>query len=89
MTQIEWELARFIAAEVLTDREVEVIPCDALLLQDGIIDSLGLQKLLVFLENEFAVQIGEDDLVPDNFESIHAIAKLVDKLKVDRVASGY
>lgn len=89
MTLVERELAGFIAREILAGRVTGIIPCDALLLQDGIIDSLGLQKLLVFLEEEFAIRIGEDDLVPENFESIAAIAKLVDKLRMKNIASGY
>jgi acyl carrier protein len=88
MNPVEREIARFIATEVLTDRSIEMIPCDALLLQEGIIDSLGLQKLLVFLEQEHSVTIGEDDLVPENFESISAIAGLIDKLRESKVVAG-
>lgn len=43
------------------------------LLEEGIIDSLGVLELVDFLQNELGVQVDDEELVPDNFESIDAI----------------
>jgi acyl carrier protein len=46
--------------------------------EQGIIDSFGIMTLLGFLEESFGIQIGGDELLPENFESIAAISALVD-----------
>ncbi|KAA3618739.1 MAG: acyl carrier protein [Calditrichaeota bacterium] len=43
------------------------------LLMAGIIDSLKMMDLITFLEKEFDVSIGDDELMPENFDSIEAI----------------
>ena len=54
---------------------------DAQLLEDGIIDSLGMIGLVDFIEEEFRVYITDEDLTPENFSSIATIAQfLVEKV---------
>jgi acyl carrier protein len=43
------------------------------LIEEGIIDSLGITRLVDFLEKTFAIQIPDEDIVPENFESITAL----------------
>jgi acyl carrier protein len=45
----------------------------------GIIDSLGMMKLLLFLEEKFVIQVTDEDLTPENFESIRTLSLLVEK----------
>ena len=47
----------------------------------GIIDSLGIMKLVQFLEAEFGVVIDDDELLPENFETLDAIQKLTESKK--------
>ena len=47
------------------------------LLDRGIIDSTGAMELVSFLESEFAVEISDRDLVPENLDSIAAITSFV------------
>lgn len=49
------------------------------LIESGIIDSMGVMTLLVFLEDRFSIQIPGDELLPENFESISTITTLVDR----------
>ena len=44
------------------------------LLEEGIIDSLGVLELVTFLEEEMGVTASDEDLVPENFASVEAIA---------------
>ncbi len=46
---------------------------DSPLLESGIIDSLGVLEVVDFLETEFAVQIEDDDLTPENFQTVDMI----------------
>ena len=43
------------------------------LIEGGIIDSLGLIDLVGYIENTYGIIVGEDDLVPENFDSLAAI----------------
>jgi acyl carrier protein len=63
--------------------EKEVPGSETSLLQSGLIDSLGMMELVAFLEQTFEVHIEDEDLVPENFETISAIARLVES-KRDR-----
>jgi len=49
------------------------------LIETGIIDSLGIMSLLVFVEEQFSLKISSEDLLPENFSSINSIAVLVDR----------
>ena len=52
---------------------------DDQLVEAGIIDSLGVMTLLSFLDEKFSIQVSGDDLVPENFASISAIAALIER----------
>lgn len=49
------------------------------LLESGIIDSLGILEIVNFLVEDLEVEIDEDDLVPDNFNTIIDMVKLIEK----------
>lgn len=48
------------------------------LLESGVIDSLGILDLATFIEREFSVQLGDDELVPENFDSLDALCKFLE-----------
>jgi acyl carrier protein len=43
----------------------------------GFVNSLLAMQLVAFVEKEFAIQVGDEDLDLDNFRSIQAISNLV------------
>jgi acyl carrier protein len=51
------------------------------LLKLNIIDSLAILTLVHFAHDEFAVSIPFDQIVPENFESIGSIARLIERIK--------
>ena len=46
---------------------------DTPLFESGILDSLSLLKLVLFLERQFGVVVPAEELVPDNFKTIETI----------------
>ena len=48
------------------------------LLEKHVIDSLGMVRLIGLLEEEFAIEIDDEDVVPDNWRTIERIAAFVD-----------
>lgn len=69
----------YISCELLQGTGETIIGDDDQLIDSGIIDSLGIMTMLCFLETEFSLQIAGEDLVPENFASVSAIAALVDR----------
>jgi len=49
------------------------------LLVGGVLDSLGVLHVVAYLEKEFNISVTDDDLVPDNFETIDRIVSFVQR----------
>jgi acyl carrier protein len=47
---------------------------------DDVLDSLDIIKLVVALEEEFLISIETEDIVPENFENVENISKLIKRL---------
>ena len=66
-------------------QESILLGCDAgltdsgSLIEAGIIDSTGAIELVAFLESEFAIVIADEELTPDNLDSIDRICGLVER----------
>lgn len=71
-------IRQFIASEICGGHCDPIADTD-LLIDQGIIDSMGIIVLLGFLEEKFAVTIEGDELLPENFATLAAISTLVDK----------
>ena len=50
---------------------------EASLLDGGIVDSTGVLEIIAFLERRFGVQVADDEMVPDDLDSIAHIAAYV------------
>jgi acyl carrier protein len=47
------------------------------LLGNGVLDSLGILEVVTFVEREFGITIVDDELLPENFQSISRLATFV------------
>lgn len=50
-----------------------------LLLETGVLDSLGILDVVQFIETEFGLHIDDDELLPENFQSIQKLTEFVQK----------
>jgi acyl carrier protein len=73
----------FLRAEMLTARNLEALGLDDSLFQLGAIDSIAVARLVAFCEERFSITIPDRELVPENFESVRAIAQMVGRLRKD------
>jgi acyl carrier protein len=70
-------IERFVVDELLLgDRRSKIDP-DKSLITSGIIDSLGLLRLISYLEDQFGLSIKDIEMVPENFETINKIQSFV------------
>lgn len=72
----------FIQNDILHNALEKPLEDNDQLVESGIIDSLGVMLLLGFIDEKFSIQISGDDLLPENFASISAIAALIERQSV-------
>lgn len=77
--QVESSIKEFIEKHFLRGEDEKSISTEDSLLDSGLIDSTGIFELVAFLEKEFNIEISDEDLVPENFESITLITGMVEK----------
>jgi acyl carrier protein len=70
-------LRRFIVDELLS-REAEISPDDPML-ADGILDSVGVMRLVVFIDEEFDYQVPPQHLTIDRFKTTRALAAYLER----------
>jgi acyl carrier protein len=63
---MEEQIRRFLSASFFVDS----IAPEASFLDTGVIDSTGVLELVTFLEDEFSIDIEDDELRPENLDSI-------------------
>jgi acyl carrier protein len=75
---LDLKIRGFILEKFPLARKQQIKGSDALL-ESGILDSLGILDLVTFLEQEFSITIADDELVPDNFQTIDGIVAFVER----------
>jgi acyl carrier protein len=68
----------FILSELRFSGTADDLTDDFQLLENEVLDSMGLYELITFLENTFGITIDDDEILPDNFSTIGCIALLVE-----------
>ena len=83
---ISLTVRRFIGENFLFRDDGDAITHDASLLDAGIIDSTGVLELVSFLETTFGIEVQDDEMLPENLDSIRAITSYVSrKLEPNKV----
>ena len=74
-------ITRFLVDEFLPDVPTESLTPDYDLLSGGVIDSLGLLKIIAWLEDQFEVVVDDIEIAPEHFRTIAAINAFVENAK--------
>jgi acyl carrier protein len=77
MSDASERLAAFLSENGNAEAGASIGPDDDLL-ASGVLDSVGITQLVSFVEEEFGVEVGDDDLVAENFGSIGKILEFVE-----------
>jgi acyl carrier protein len=75
----EERIKHFILEELQHGNSKLQIDSEEELISSGVIDSLALLRLIVFIEERFGVTVEDGDVVPDNFETVNSIKAFVEK----------
>lgn len=88
MQNIERELRDFINESFLFGQGTEDIGGDDSFMERGIIDSTGVLELVNFIEQRFGVKLADEELVPDNLDSLNRIMSFVERKLVCAAVAG-
>jgi acyl carrier protein len=73
----------FINDNFLFREGIEAIADDASFLDAGIIDSTGVLELVSYLEDTWGITVGDDEMVPENFDSIRGLVAYLQRKRDD------
>jgi acyl carrier protein len=77
ITQIETKVIEYVVKNTHVDTK-KITP-QTMLFKEGIFDSMAFVLLLDYIEQDFGIRPGDEDLVEENFESINAITKYIQR----------
>jgi len=78
---VESTIEKFILDELLMDDGAQHVDPNQSLLSSGILDSLGILRLISFLEDQFSLTVEDSEVVPENFDTIGAMKMLIERKK--------
>ncbi len=76
-------LTTHISEEIAIGKSRAIMPDDDLL-STGIIDSLAVLQLVMYVEEQFSIVVPDEAVIYENFHSISALAEYIDRRKLDR-----
>ena len=71
------EVEQFLVGEIAPG--LGPVEPDSDLLADAVLDSLGIVRMITFLEERYAIKVDDDDLAPENFRTVESIVAFVDQ----------
>lgn len=77
-SQIAQNVKDFVTTNFIFEEAVQ-LEADQSLLETGIVDSTGILELVNYLEETYSISIDDEELVPDNLDSVNKIAAYVGK----------
>jgi acyl carrier protein len=74
---IEPMVRKFIAESFMYREGISTLKDDDSLLDRGLIDSTGVLELVFFIEKTFSIKINDEEVMPENLDSVKRISELV------------
>ena len=81
LSPTETAIRQFLVENVFYDHDLGSLGPDDSLLAKGLLDSMAILKTVTFCEEQFGITIPDQEVLPDHFESVRAIAKLVERVR--------
>ncbi len=75
--ELETQLRNFILENYLFTDDQSALNNSDSFLDKGIIDSTGILELIFFIEEKFNVKVEDEEMVPENLDSVDNVVKYV------------
>ena len=77
MRNVEETIRTYIAENMLFSDNGYPHSDSASFLEEGIVDSMGILELMMFVEENFHITVEDEEVVPDNFDSVSKMAAYI------------
>ncbi len=77
--QLKSEIRNFIIENYLYGQDGNDFADDTSFLEKGIIDSTGVLELVSFVQEKYGISVADEELIPDNFDSIQNLSDFIIK----------
>lgn len=74
---VETMIRSYIAENILFSKNGYPYPDDTSFLEGGIVDSTNVLELVMFVEENFGISVQDQDILPENFDSVSKLAAFV------------
>jgi acyl carrier protein len=72
------QIRAFILENYLFTADTQALGLDDSLLGRGIVDSTGMLEIIFFIEEQLGVKVRDEEMIPDNLDSVNRIATFVE-----------
>ena len=81
---IEQQVRNYILENFLFTSDASALANDVSFLEKGIVDSIGVLEMILFLEQEFAIKVADSEMVPENLDTVGNIVHYVQSKHVGK-----
>lgn len=74
---IKEKIKQYIAENFLFSNNGFTLDDDESFLEAGVVDSLGVVELVAFVEENYHIAVPDDDIVPNNFDSVESLTAYI------------
>lgn len=76
---IEEQIRDYVLENYLFTDDQSALNSDESFLEKGILDSTGILEVIYFIEDEFNVKVKDEEMIPENLDSVNRIAAYIGK----------
>ncbi len=76
---IRAQIREFITDNFMMGQETDLLPDSGSLLEMGVLDSIGVLELVAYIEETYGVAIADNELVPDNLDSVDRLVAFIER----------
>lgn len=78
---IKEQIRQYLAENFLFSDNGFNLSDDDSFLEEEVVDSTGVMELVLFVEDNFGVSVADEEIVPDNFDSVNQLAAYIQRKK--------
>ncbi|MET0556857.1 MAG: acyl carrier protein [Vicinamibacteria bacterium] len=76
---VESQVRAYVVDQFLFGQGGDKLGSEDSFLEKGLIDSTGVLEVVMFLEERFGIKVQDEELVPENLDSVGRIARFVER----------
>lgn len=85
---IKSQIRRYILENFLFTDDETRLQDDVSFLEEGIVDSTGVLELVMFVEETFGIEVADEEILPENFDSVERLTRYVEEKLREPVFAG-